>query len=373
MDLDWLRTRIDEVDEKLLGLFEQRMEIAREIALYKGENGLPVVDTQRERELLARRVSGVKDKRFAEAAEAFFRVLMDLSKDEQRRVQETAAEPAAPAAQAACAAYQGVPGAYGEETLIAYFGPDIERKAVQRFEDVFSAVMDGEAAYGVLPIENTTTGAVIEVHELLERYRCHIVGEAVLRIEHCLLGAPGASIADVKKVYSHPQGLSQCARFLDEHPDWEQIPYYNTAVSARFVAEKGDKTLAAIASRHAAGIYGLDIRKANIQDAPDNHTRFIVIAAQPDVTGSDKVSILLRLDNTNGTLYRALGPLAEAGINLLRIEARPAKDTNWEYLFFIDFTGEENDPRIGPVLAELSKRSRSCRVLGRYKSAGGGV
>ena len=373
MDLDWLRARIDEVDEKLLSLFEQRMEIAREIARYKEGNGLPVVDAGRERELLQERASMVNDERLAGAAEAFFRVLMDLSKDEQRRAQAAVKRLAAPAARTACAAYQGVPGAYGEEALIAYFGPDSPRTPLQRFEDVVAAVMNKSAAHGVLPIENTTTGAVIEVHELLERYGCHIVGEVVVRIEHCLLGVPGASIADVKKVYSHPQGLSQCARFLDAFPLWEQIPYYNTAVSARFVAEKGDKTLAAVASRHAAGIYGLSILRGGIQDSPDNHTRFVVIAAGPDEAGSDKVSILLRLDNTSGTLYDALGPLAEAGINLLRIEARPAKDTNWEYLFFIDFTGEENDPRIGPVLAELTKRSRSCRVLGRYKSAGGGV
>ncbi len=371
MDIDTLRARIDEVDAKLLGLFERRMEIAREIARYKEDNGLPVTDAGRERALLDERASRVKDERLEGAARSFFRFLMDMSKEEQRRVRGAAGGPAAPAARTAGAAYQGVPGAYAEEALIAFFGQGSPRKPVQRFEDVFAAVAGGEAAHGVVPNENTTTGAVIEVHELLERYPCHIVGEAVIRIDHCLLGVPGANVADVLKVYSHPQGLSQCARFLDAHPDWERIPYYNTAVSARFVAEKGDRALAAVASRHAAAIYGLDVLSDNIQDAPDNHTRFIVIAGEPDAAGSDKVSILIRLDNTSGTLYNALGPLAEAGINMLRIEARPARDTNWEYLFFIDFRGEEDDPRIAPVLVELEKRSRSVRVLGRYKSAEG--
>lgn len=370
MDLETLRARIDEVDTNLLELFEQRMEIAREIARYKDENGLPVLDAERERALLQKHIARVKDHHLAAGTEAFFRQLMSLSKDEQRRLTQKPVSGTAPAAQTDGIAYQGVPGAYGEEALIAYFGDKAGRNPAQRFEDVVLAVLRGEAPYGVLPIENSTTGAVIEVHELLERHCFHIVGEVIIRIEHCLLGVPGARIEDIQKVYSHPQGLQQCARYLEAHPDWEQIPYYNTAVSARFVSEKKQKALAAIASRHAAEEYGLEILSPDIHDSARNHTRFIVIAAQPDGKKSDKVSILLRLNNTSGTLFSALKPLAEAGINLLRIEARPA-DKNWEYLFFIDFQGEQDDPRIEPVLEELKSRSRSCRLLGRYQSAGG--
>lgn len=371
MELETLRARIDEVDLKLLELFEQRMEIAREIARYKDENGLPVLDAGRERALLQERLARVKDRKLSAGAEAFFRSLLNLSKDEQRRMKKESAHRVAPAEQAEGAAYQGVPGAYGEEALIAYFGENTPRKPLQRFEDVVLAVIQGQASYGVLPIENSTTGAVIEVHELLEQYCCHIVGEVIIRIEHCLLGVPGTRIEDIQKVYSHPQGLLQCSRYLDTHPDWEQIPYYNTAISARFVAEKKDTACAAIAGRHAADEYDLEILCPDIHDSARNHTRFIIIAAQPNTGKSDKVSILLRLDNTSGTLFHALRPLAEAGINLLRIEARPAPDKNWEYLFFIDFQGNQDDPRIGPVLEVLRRQSRSCRVLGRYISAGG--
>ncbi|MFZ5974239.1 MAG: prephenate dehydratase [Bacillota bacterium] len=371
MELETLRARIDEVDLKLLDLFEQRMEIAREIARYKDENGLPVLDAGRERTLLQERIARVKDPQLAAGAEAFFRSLLNLSKDEQRRMKKEPARGVVPADQSEGVAYQGVPGAYGEEALIAYFGGDTARKPLQRFEDVVLAVMQGQVPYGVLPIENSTTGAVIEVHELLERYACHIVGEVIIRIEHCLLGVSGAKVGDIQKVYSHPQGLLQCSRYLDTHPDWEQIPYYNTAVSAKFVSEKKDKTCAAIAGRHAADEYGLEILCPDIHDSASNHTRFIAIAAQPNTEKSNKVSILLRLNNTSGTLFHALRPLAEAGINLLRIEARPAPDKNWEYLFFIDFEGKQDDPRIEPVLEELKRQSRSCRVLGRYQSAGG--
>jgi chorismate mutase/prephenate dehydratase len=371
MDLETLRARIDEVDAKLLDLFEQRMEIAREIARYKNETGLPVLDAGRERALLQERIGRVKDQQMATGAEAFFRSLLNLSKDEQRRMKKESARCVVPANQTDGVAYQGVPGAYGEEALLSYFGENTARKPLQRFEDVVLAVIQGQAPYGVLPIENSTTGAVIEVHELLESYCFHIVGEVIIRIEHCLLGVTGTKIEDIQKVYSHPQGLLQCSRYLDTHPDWEQIPYYNTAISARFVSERNDKTCAAIAGRHAADEYGLEILCPDIHDSAHNHTRFIIIGAQPDTKKSNKVSILLRLNNTSGTLFHALRPLAEAGINLLRIEARPAPDKNWEYLFFIDFQGNQDDPRIEPVLEELKRQSRSCRVLGRYQSAGG--
>ncbi len=370
MNLEELRQQIDAVDAELLRLFEQRMRIAREIARYKEEHGLPVLDAGREQTMLLERVARLEDRTLAGSAEAFFRTLINLSRDEQRRTQGPAPRAAVVPAGGG-AAYQGVSGAYGEEALIAYFGENENRMPLDSFEDVIQAVLDGRARHGVLPIENSTTGAVIEVHELLARHCCHITGEVILRIEHCLLGVPGANVGDIKKVYSHTQGLQQCARFLDAHPDWERIPYYNTAVSARLVAERKDRTLAAIAGRHAAERYGLSILCPDIHDSGRNHTRFIVIAAQPHTGPSDKVSILLRLKNTHGTLYAALKPLAEAGINLLRLEARPSPDTNWEYLFFIDFQGTGDDPRIEKVLSVLEKQSESCRVLGRYLSAGG--
>jgi chorismate mutase/prephenate dehydratase len=263
------------------------------------------------------------------------------------------------------AAYQGIEGSYGSEAARTFFGRDATLLPQETFEDVFAAVTQGKCASGMVPVENSITGSVVQNYDLLDSYNCYVTGELILPVDHVLLGVPGADLADIKKVYSHEQGLLQCAEYLDAHRDWERIPNLNTAVAAKHVAETKDKTLAAIASRYAGEKYGLCVLAEGISGKANNSTRFFAVSANKGEGEGNKASLLFTLRHEKGSLARALVLLSD--LNLTRIESRPSPRENWEYRFYVDLEGDL--AHLSAILSGLSAYCTTVRLLGVYQSA----
>ena len=362
-DLNQCRAELDAIDAQLVRLFEKRMHVAREVALYKHHHNLNILDSSREQAVLESRAAQLHDEQLKRPLMDCFRELMRLSREEQRRYLDTLN-------QTQIVAYSGVPGAFSESAVVGFFGEDCQRVSFKTFDEVFAAVADGSVKYGVVPVENSSSGSINLVYDLLGRYACHIVGEQLVRVEHCLLGVPGAKIEDVKTVYSHEQGFAQCPVFLGEHPEWVTTPYFNTAIAAKHVSELGDPANAAIASRLAAKHYGLEILAPDIHSFNGNHTRFIVVSASPTPIGvPDKATITFTVRHERGSLMRALSSFVAMGMNLTHIESRPLHESNWEYCFYVDLTGNIEDSTMHVLMDALSKDCESCRQLGAYKAA----
>lgn len=266
--------------------------------------------------------------------------------------------------------YQGVPGAYSHLALQQYFaGQPVKAHNFMLFEDVVAAVMDGTVRYGVLPIENSSTGGITEVYDLVRRYGAFIVGEKIVKVEHCLLGIPGATLDDIREVYSHPQGFSQCRAFFKEHPAMEQFNYYNTAKAAEMVAQKKDIHKAAVAGAQAADQYGLAILARGINTNQSNYTRFIIISRQQELAPeADKITLIVSLKHQPGSLYRVLSHFARYQINMTNIESRPIPGRPWEYYFHMDITGHLTDEAVQKALADLPEDTTECKILGNYRA-----
>lgn len=263
--------------------------------------------------------------------------------------------------------YQGLPGSYSEEALKGYFGENINTYNVSTFEEVFEALNEKKIDYGVLPIENSSTGGIKEVYDLLRKYGFYIVGERCIKVNHNLVAIKGTKLEDVKEVYSHSQAFEQSSDFLKEHPEWKLIPYKNTAISANFVKENGKRTKASIASKRAAKLYDLDIIKENINHNVHNYTRFIIIGRELEINKKfDKVSIVVSTLHKPGELFKVLKFFAEKNINLLKIESRPVLEKPWEYFFYIDFQGNLGEDYIKEAANLLEKSSSYYKLLGNY-------
>ena len=219
----------------------------------------------------------------------------------------------------------------------------------------------------MLPIENSTAGIVNDSYDLLEEYDNYIVGEQIISVQHALLGMPDAEISDIKTVFSHPQGLMQCAKYLDEHRDWKQISVLNTAVAAKKVADEKDKTQAAIASTLAAKQQGLKVLDQGINRSEHNSTRFVIVTNQPIFRkDAEKVSICFEVTHESGCLYNVLSHFIFNNLNLCRIESRPIPDRNWEYHFFVDFEGNLNDSAVKNALRGIREEALNMKILGNY-------
>lgn len=359
-----LRNQIDAVDTQLLALFEQRMALARKVGAYKAEKKLPILDAGREAQVLAARSGQVRDASLAEPAQAFFSELMRLSRSQQESLQGSpTAIPATP-----IIAYQGVPGAYGHQALLQHFPQGVEQLSCGRFEDVFLAVREGKAAFGIVPLENSSSGAISEVYDLLGRYQLWIVGEELVHVQHCLLGVPGTTLADIQTIYSHEQGFLQCGQFLDAHPEWQRIPCFNTAVAAQRIAEAADPSCAAIASRLAGETYGLELLAQDIHSFASNFTRFVVIGREAQAAGK-KAALSFTVRHERGALHRALACFVALGLNLVRIESRPIPDSPWEYRFYVDVEGNLSGQRLSVLLEVLSEDCASATLLGLFTPA----
>ena len=364
-DLGTLRSRIDEIDRQMVRLFEARMEAAKGVADYKIDHSMPVLDAAREEAVLASRAEMLANPALSGELASLYRHIMALSRAEQQEILLSRG--------AQAAAYSGVPGAYAEEALIDYFGEAKERLQCRGFAEVFEAVAAGRARYGVVPLENSSAGSVFDVYDLLGRCNLRIVGEQMVHVRHCLLGLPGAKLEEITRVYSHAQGLMQCAEFLDAHPNWERAAQYNTAGSARRVQEEGDARHAAIASRLAAECYGLEVLKEDIQTFDQNYTRFVIVAGEhePFHSEADKATLTFTLRHERGTLHRALACFVALGMNLTRIESRPIPGMNWEYRFYVDVEGKVSERYMDVLKESLLEDCVECRLLGVFRAARG--
>lgn len=265
--------------------------------------------------------------------------------------------------------YQGEPGAYSEMAARKYFGKKVQAKGLYQFEDTFRALKKGEADYAVLPIENSSTGAIRQVYDLLIKYECYMVGETTVAIRHNLMALPGTTLDDIDTVYSHEQGLFQCEAFLDQHKSWKQIPTFDTAGSAKMVAKLKDKHKAAICSARAAEIYGLEILEPSIQTNDLNTTRFVVISPRMELRDHrDKICLSFATKHQSGCLHQVLTIFANHNLNLVRIESRPIQTTRWEYMFFVEMTGNLTDPGMEDVMASVRGITSDFRIFGNFQS-----
>ena len=266
------------------------------------------------------------------------------------------------------AAYQGEAGAFSEEGALALF-PDAEHRPLLSIRKVFEAVEVGRARWGLVPMDNSQAGSINETYDLFLRHGLHLVGETVVRVDHCLLALPGSTIDDLREVISHPQAIAQCEEFLNGL-EIDVRAEYNTAGAAKRITEEQLERTAAIASRRAAELYQLEVLAERIQTYPDNSTRFGALSRNPDSLGEpDKSSLVFGVGHVSGSLYRCLGAFAERHLNLTKLESRPRPGRLWEYVFYADVEAPAHGPEMVEALAALSEHATFTRLLGSYAAA----
>jgi chorismate mutase/prephenate dehydratase len=266
-------------------------------------------------------------------------------------------------------AFQGEFGAYSEEAAFRFFGSSIQSRPYENLEDVFLAVEKEEAQFGVVPIENSLEGSISRVYDLMLDSSLMVCGEIEHRVIHCLIGSQTAGLDTIKKVYSHPQALAQCRNFL-RHLNSELIPTYDTAGSVKMIKQQGRADYAAIASARAAEIYGMKIIAREIEDNPNNFTRFFILGKEDSPpSGNDKTSIVFSTKDKPGALYKSLNEFASRSINLTKLESRPTRQNPWEYNFYLDFEGHREDRAACEALAALDNTAIFIKVLGSYPRA----
>ena len=269
-------------------------------------------------------------------------------------------------------AFQGEPGAYGEEAVIRYFEPGVVPVPKPSFRDVFTAVAQGETDGGLTPIENSQAGSINEVYDLLRHSGLYLTGELCLPVNHCLLCMPGQELGDIHRVLSHPQALAQCDAYLGAL-GVEIVTAYDTAGSAKLIRERELRGVAAVASARAAELYDLTILASGIQTVKDNYTRFVEIAREPRSLplGPAKTVLLLVTSHTPGALYAALDEFARRDINLLKLESRPSREQPWEYIFYLDVEGSPDTEPVAGALAALRQKVRAVQVFGTFPRSPG--
>ena len=377
-----LRDKIDEIDAQLLPLFVERMKVCENVAEYKRRVGKPIFDAEREKAVLENKVK--KTSEMKNEVYDFFNSIMTISRVRQSKILSDTEnrihsadllKKSEPIKENPKVVYFGSEGAYSEEAAIGFFGDSCDRFYASRFEEAYTALNEGRADYAVLPIENSSTGTISEVIDLLVRYGLYITGEIYVPIRHCLMGIKGSSLGDIKTVYSHEQAFLQCSNFLNSLGGVKHEEYYSTALSARMVADSGDPSKAAIAARRSARLYGLEILAEDINNSNGNTTRFAVISKAPHIDlNCDKISVMFTLKHESGELSRVLDAFARGGLNLMKLESRPIADRTvngkpFEYRFYADYTGCLSDDEVRSITDAAVEEAQDFRILGNYRSA----
>jgi len=369
--LEELRSRIDEADDAIIAALAERMESVRDILLIKQEKGIQLVDADREEVVLTRA---------AEQAESLGldpflagRVLSEIISFARATQIRTAQQLCNPRLKAPrTIAYQGSEGAYSWTAAHRYLDEHVESYGFQSFEETVHAVAHGTVDMAILPVENTLVGSIHEVFDLLCQNTLHVVGEEVLRIEHCLIGLEMIPHDQIRSIFSHPVALQQCSSFLRQLPGVECRAYSDTAEAVRRVKADGDPLQVAVASSKAAEMNGLKVIRDRIADHPENFTRFWVVSREPvsvDRQLRAKTSLILVTDHREGALVECLSVLARYGVNMLKLESRPIRGTPWEYRFYLDVEGNVSEDHLAEALDGLRERARVLRVMGCYPIA----
>lgn len=378
VDLSESRQKLDKIDKQIVDLLGERLLISKDVADYKIANKKPVFDKERENQKLDTLTGLVEGDFNKKCVNELFTQIMAMSRKLQYSIMEAHGDlsKATPCIKvqeiykSGCrVVYQGVKGAYSHAAVLKYFGTDENAYNVPTFREAMEAIKNGEADYAVLPIDNSTAGIVNDTYDLLKEYDNYIVAEETVKIEHALLGLPGTDLSKVTKVYSHPQGLMQCAKFLENYPEWQQISAANTAMSAKQIKEDNDITHVAIASETAAKIYGLEVLKSQVNTSGINTTRFVIVSNKRIVTNdADKISICFEIPHVTGSLYSIISHIIFNGLNMSKIESRPLSDKKWEFMFYMDFSGNLDDAAVKNALRGIEEEALSIKVLGNYKS-----
>lgn len=393
-DLTRYRNEIDDIDKELIQLFEKRMNTVLEIAKHKMKNNTTIFQKYREEKVLSKAVDNLDNKGYSQETIQFFNSIMEISRGLQKRIMDDNKEEKSECnlnssnekfdlsninkyktlkyeinKKNILVGFPGISGSFTEEALNKFFNKKISKKQFKEFEDVFVALKNKEIDYGIIPIENSSTGAISETYDLLRKYGFYIVGEECIKIDQNLIGIKGTKLEDIKEIYSHPQGIGQSSEFLKQNSNWKLIPFNNTATSAELVKRLQDKTKAAIASKKAANIYELEIINPCINDITNNYTRFVVISNQIHIDEeSNKMSIVFSVEHEAGKLYKVLGYFAENNINMTKIESRPMKDASWRYFFYIDFECSIYNPKVYNLLELIEHNTAYFKFIGVYKN-----
>lgn len=375
LDLAQLRVQLDEIDSQLVKLYEDRMELCRQVGEYKLETGKRILDKEREKQKI-QAVSALAHNEFNRTgiSELFEQIMAMSRKLQYQIINEKGGHGNLPFfavdkldTDKIRVVFQGADGAYSQAAMHTYFGEEIDSFHVETFRDAMGAIEEGRADFAVLPIENSTAGIVSEIYDLLVEYENYIVGEQVIPIAHCLLGVPGTKMEDIEMVYSHPQSLMQSSRFLQERPNWKQISMQNNAFATQKVAQDKNPKQAAIASAFAGKVYGLEVLQEAIQNDKNNSTRFIIVTNQKIFKkDAGKVSICFEVAHESGSLYHALSHFIYNHLNVSKIESRPIESRNWEYRFFLDFEGNLSDSAVKNALRGLREETINMKILGNY-------
>ena len=373
--LEELREQMDEVDDQIAKLYRERMHLCDEICAYKVRSGVKVLDRQREREKLQHVTGQMEDEFCKKGVRELFEQLMSMGRKLQyQRLVEAGALGRLPFigvdsldAEGARVVFPGTEGAYSQAATEHYFGKNCNSFYVKTFREAMEAIEEGSADFAVLPIENSTAGAVDEMYDLLVEFENYIVGETVIPIQNTLSALPGTKFDEIERVYSKGVALMQASKFLEEHGDWQQISVANTAIAAKKVRDEQDKSQAAVCSAYAAEVHGLEVLADNINDESGNCTRFIVVTNQKIfLKDASKISLCVEHSHESGSLYHMLSHFIYNDLNMTKIESRPIEGRNWEYRFFIDIEGNLADAAVKNAIRGLREEARSLRILGNY-------
>ena len=376
MDLNEIRARIDGVDQKLLPLFLERMKLSAEVARYKKEHSLPVLNKGREREILERVMKESGD--LEQFSHRFYTTIFELSRAYQQNlyntesavrheIEDTLRNPPGAFPQSATVACQGIEGAYAQMAADKMFTRG-NLLFFKSFDAVFEAVESGLCRYGVVPVENSINGSVKTTYELLRTKKVKIARSCGICIRHELVAVPGTQLGDIREIRSHEQALGQCSEFIKSLPENVKIvPYANTAMAAKSVADENDRTVAAISSHSGCDIYGLETVKENIQNSDNNYTRFICIANRAEIyPGANRICLALECENRPGTLYEILARIAALELDILKLESFPIAGHDFDYMFFLEIAASVTDPDTVSMLEGLEQTCKKLIFLGNY-------
>ena len=375
MSLQEVRVKLDEVDRQIVDLYKQRMALSVQVAESKMRSNRPIRDAQREKQKLESVKSMVEKGYDKKNVEELFRMLMSASRKYQYLMnkqnygtcripfQEVETLPV----EDCRVVYTGVEGSFAHQATVKYFGSQVSSFHVPTFEESMNALSGGRADFAVIPIENVSTGVVADVYDLLVKCDNYIVDEMDLPVEQSLLVLPGTKLEEIDTVFSHPQGISQCSKFLNEHKEIKAIERSNTALAAKMVAEEGIRSHAAIASRIAGELYGLETLISPLNHNLANMTRFAIISNRKiSKKDAQHISICFETEHDPGSLYRLMSHIIYNNLNMTKLESRPVPGHTWEYRFFMNFDGNFSQSSVKNALTGISEEAVSFKILGSF-------